>query len=158
MDGFPASPPEALAARSLLKLASEVPLLPPRDRAVFYTRESGARLAASFVARNPGFARLRETLLDSAEGRELWGALNRPALEPTATEAVWCELSRRLARAAQGTVNVFGPPGLEDDDDLAAHGHFVPAPAGTVFASVERPELETNPHVTRILFNGRPLG
>jgi hypothetical protein len=145
--------------RRLLDLASSVILLPAPDRAVFYAEDDGARLAAQFVAAHPEHTRLDELLQRTPSGAELWldlTARNRPW---ASTEEVWWELSWRLARAAKGVVNVFGPARLVADRPLTdyRHKYSTGSYAHTVFEKVELPELEANPHVTRIFYNGRPF-
>ena len=148
----------------LLRLAQTIPLKPARDRAVFYAEDFGARLAAAFVAANPGFERLDELIPHTFFGAILWARLvwaNRPWSEK---EEVWWELSRRLAQAASGTVNVFGPARLVEDRPLSEFKHAYtvivagrprPAYASTVFEKVELPELEQNEAVTAIYYNGQ---
>jgi hypothetical protein len=148
----------------LLRLAETVPLKPKSDRAVFYAEDSGARLAADFVAANPEFMRLDELIPQTFLGAILWARLvwvGRPWSE---REEVWWTLSRRLAQAASGTVNVFGPSRLVEDRPLAEFKHAYtvivagrarPAYANTVFEKVELPELEQNEAVTAIYYNGQ---
>ncbi len=144
---------------SLLKLASVVPLNPEKDRAVFYADDFGARLAERFVQSNPGFTRLNELLDQTPVGRGLWSELTKGGSPWNHIEEVWWELSWRLARAAQGTVNVFGPTRFVRNEPPSAfrHRYSTGSYANTVFEKVELPELESNPRVTQILFNGQPF-
>jgi hypothetical protein len=147
----------------LLKLASQVPLYPKKDRAVFYADDFGARLASSFVKKHPEFTRLDELLGMTPEGRDLWAKIIRPKLigkEWSNIEEVWWELSWRLARAAEGIVNVFGPTRLTRNEPIssARHKYSTGSYANTVFEKVELPEMEANPRVTQILYNGQPFG
>jgi len=147
----------------LLRLAELVLLNPDKDKAVFYAEDSGARLAAQFVAANPGFKRLDELVPETFQGAVLWARLtwqNRPWSDK---EEVWWELSRRLAQAASGTVHVFGPGRLVEDRPVSEFKHKYPvvvggrprsAYANTVFEKVELPELEQNAAVTAIYYNG----
>lgn len=148
---------------SLLKLACKVPLQPRKDHAVFYAEDFGARLASSFVKQNPAFTRLDELLAMTVEGRDLWSMLTRAKLfgkEWNNIEEVWWELSWRLARAAEGTVHIFGPTRLTRNEPIssARHKYATGSFAHTVFEKVELPELEANPRVTRILYNGQAFG
>ena len=61
-----------------------------------------------------------------------------------------------MARAARGVVNVFGPARLIEDRPLSEfkHKHTTGAYANTIFEKVELPELEQNPNVTAIYYNG----
>ncbi|CAN7363198.1 hypothetical protein [Massilia sp. LjRoot122] len=142
---------------SLLKLASNVALYPKRDRTVFYADDFGARLASGFIKSNPEFTRLDELLNMTPDGRTLWSKLISSSWSHT--EEVWWELSWRLARVAEGTVNVFGPTRFVRDEPISAfrHKYSTGAFANTVFEKVELPELEANPRVTQILYNGQPF-
>ena len=153
--------------RDLLRLAASVPLNPTKDRAVFYAETSGARLASEFVAANPGFERLDELVPRTFEGAVLWARLAWHSRPWSDQEEVWWELSRRLAQAAHGIVNVFGPRRLLEDRPasefkhrygVVVGGRLRPAYANTVFEKVELPELEQNPTVTAIYYNGEPFG
>lgn len=64
-----------------------------------------------------------------------------------------------MARAAKGVVNIFGPARLVEDRALSEfkHKYFTGAYANTVFEKVELPELEQNPNVTAIFYNGNPF-
>ncbi|MCB1930376.1 MAG: hypothetical protein KDH17_20365 [Rhodocyclaceae bacterium] len=145
---------------ALLERASTVALCPAPDRAVFYAEDEGASLAATFVADNPGHQRLDELLQLSPEGKALWQELIGGGRPWSAVEEVWWELSWRLARAAKGHVHVFGPARLIEDRPLSEYRHkyVTGAYANTVFEKVELPELEQNPSVTGITYNGRPFG
>ncbi|RYE38016.1 MAG: hypothetical protein EOP24_47950 [Hyphomicrobiales bacterium] len=144
---------------ALLAQAGRVRLMPPLDRAVFYADDEGAVAAARLVSTGQGFMRLDDLLQQSVEGRELWRALTVQNRQWASKEEVWWELSWRLARAAKGVVNVFGPARFVEDRPLAEyrHRHTTAAHANTVFEKVELPELEQNPRVTEIYFNGRLL-
>ena len=127
---------------------------------VFYAEDEGARLAAQFVKGNPDHTRLNELLQTTPQGRKLWASLNARARPWSDLEEVWWELSWRLARNAKGVVNVFGPRRLIADSPLAEYKHkyTTGSYANTVFEKVELPELEANPAVTRILYNGQAFG
>lgn len=142
---------------ALLELAKTVRIAPERDRAVFYAEDDGARLAAEFVAANPGHTRLDELLAQTSEGVRLWTALNATRQPWSDKEEVWWELSHRLAQAASGVVQVFGPARLVEDRPLEdfRHAHARNAYASTVFEKVEWPELESNENVTRVYYNAR---
>jgi hypothetical protein len=144
---------------ALLKLAIEVPLYPKKDRAVFYADEFGARLAALFIKRNSEFTRLDELLKQTQQGRDLWSKLTSGGTPWSKKEEVWWELSWRLARVAEGTVRVFGPTRFVRNEPISSfrHKYSTGSFANTVFEKVELPELEANPRVTEILFNGKPF-
>jgi len=144
----------------LLNAASRVTLRPAPDRAVFYADDEGAAQAARFVAANPGFQRLDELLAITLEGRALWPAIDPKRNPWPQIEEVWWELSWRLARAAGGTVQVFGPRRLTEDRPLSEfrHKYATGAFGNTTFEKVELPELEQNPNVTSIFYNGAPFG
>jgi hypothetical protein len=127
---------------------------------VFYAEDEGALLAASFVGSNLGYQRLDELLQINADGKALWQALTAKGRPWSDLEEVWWELSWRLARAAKGTVNVFGPRRLVADRPLSEfrHKYVTGAYANSVFEKVELPELEQNPNVTAILYNGQAFG
>lgn len=61
---------------------------------------------------------------------------------------------------SKGHVHVFGPARLIEDRPLSEYRHkyVTGAYANTVFEKVELPELEQNPSVTGITYNGRPFG
>jgi hypothetical protein len=166
LERWPASAPGPLDAsaagareRSLLELASLVPLAPPRDRAVFYAEDDGKRLAEAFVARDRSYMRLDDLLQETRSGAELWAALNVRGRPWSDVEEVWWQLSWRLARAAKGVVHVFGPERLVQDADVEAHRHRHAKRkfANTVFEKVELVELQDNADVTRIVYNGQPF-
>ncbi len=147
----------------LIATANVVTLTPERDRAVFYCEDEGKRLAADFVARHAGHTRLDELLQQTQQGRRLWASLVAP--RPWSdNEEVWWVLSRRLAAAAAGVVHAFGPARLTHDVPVQAHRHAYPVRAAdgtlrntyanTVFEKVEWPELEQNPAVTVVYYNG----
>jgi len=160
MAGHPKDRKRFTTDRTLLEAASTVVLRPIPDRTVFYAEDEGASLAAKFVAANPGHQRLDELLQLSLEGKALWQALVGGGRPWSDVEEVWWELSWRLARSAKGHVNVFGPARLIEDRPLSEYRHkyVTGAYAHTVFEKVELPELEQNPAVTGISYNGRPFG
>lgn len=145
--------------RVLLSRATTVALQPLVDRAVFYAEDEGARLAAEFIQARPGYTRLDELLARTREGRELWKQLTLGGRPWSDVEEIWWELSWRLARSAQGVVHVFGPRRLIEDRPLEEfrHKYSTGSFAHTVFEKVELPELEANPRVTTILYNGQPF-
>jgi hypothetical protein len=151
--------PRGARAPTLLELASWVPLAPPPDRAVFYAEDDGAQRAAAFVARDRRYMRLDDLLPQSESGAALWAALRAQGRPWADVEEVWWQLSWRLARAAKGVVNVFGPERLVRDGDVEEHRHrhATNKYVNTVFEKVELPELDANPDVTQILYNGRPF-
>lgn len=157
MAGHPKDRQRSATDVSLLLRASTVRLFPPLDRAVFYAENDGARTAAQFVSQGNGFTRLDELLQQSAEGRAIWQALTKAGNPWSSTQEVWWELSWRLARAARGVVNVFGPARLIEDRPLSEfkHKYTTGAYANTIFEKVELPELEQNPNVTAIYYNGK---
>ncbi len=159
MAGHPISRKRFSTDSSLLDMAVRVPLVPKKDRAVFYADDFGARLAAAFVKQNPDFTRLDELLDQTPMGRDLWANLIRGGRDWSRVEEVWWELSWRLARAAEGTVNIFGPTRFSRNEPLSAfrHKYATGSYANTVFEKVELPELESNPRVKQILFNGTPF-
>ena len=146
-------------APELLALAITVPLFPKKNRAVFYAEDEGARMANDFVRNNIGYTRLDEMLELSSQGRRLISRLKSPGWKWPQIEKVWWELSWRFARAASGVVNVFGPPRFVEDRPLEEfrHKYSTGSFANTVFEIVELPELEANPRVEAILFNGKPF-
>lgn len=160
MAGNPRNRKRFSTDRRLLDLASNVPLRPAPDRAVFYAEDEGASLAAKFIAANPAYTRLDELLQASSDGRRLWSALTAKGRPWSDVEEVWWELSWRLARAAKGHVHVFGPARLVEDRSLSEfrHKYTTGAYANSVFEKVELPELEQNPAVTRITYNGQAFG
>lgn len=145
--------------RHLLKLAACVPLFPATDRAVFYADDDGARLASAFVAQHARHTRLDELLQSNPAGRTLWHSLTAAGHPWSNIEEVWWERSWRLARSAKGIVHVFGPQRLMADRPLAQfqHRYSTGSYANTVFEKVELPELEANPNVTGIFYNGQPF-
>lgn len=145
--------------KHLLDLASSIVLLPAKDRAVLYAEDEGKRLASEFIARHPRHARLDELLQRSGPGVALWHELTTGRHAWASIEEVWWELSWRLARAASGVVNVFGPERLIVDRPLSdyRHKYSTGSYANTVFEKVELPELEANLQVTRIFYNGIPF-
>lgn len=64
-----------------------------------------------------------------------------------------------MARNAKGVVNVFGPQRLIEDRPLSEfkHKYATGSYANTVFEKVELPELEANPNVTKVIYNGQPF-
>lgn len=143
----------------LLQQASTVRLFPPLDCCVFYAEDDGAKLASAFIIFNPRHTRLDDLLQQTQEGQALWLALTANGNPWSTLEEVWWELSWRLARAAKGTVNVFGPARLIRDRPLSEfrHKYSTGSYANSVFEKVELPELEANPHVTSIFYNGKPF-
>lgn len=141
----------------LLSLARTVQLTPERDRAVFYAEDEGVLRATAFMAANAGHTRLDELLAQTAEGQQLAAALMATSRPWSDKEEVWWELSHRLARAASGIVQVFGPARLVEDRPLEEFRHKYQrnAYANTVFEKVEWPELEQNPAVTHVYYNGQ---
>ena len=141
----------------LFILASSVTLNPAFGRAVFWSEGDGKRLAEEFVRTHPGYTRLEELLPQTTMGKVLLGELTARGRQWDTVKEVWWELSRRLARVAAGAVHVFGPPRLIMDGPLSAHrSKFSPDHhVDTVFEKVELPELEENPKVTQIFYNGR---
>lgn len=142
----------------LLSLARTVVLEPPRDRAVFYAEDEGVARAKAFMAAHPDHTRLDELLAQTDRGRHLAAALASTARPWSDKEEVWWELSYRLARAAVGEVQVFGPARLVEDRPLEEfrHKYQTRAHANTVFEKVEWPELEQNLAVTQVYYNGQP--
>ncbi|KQP22428.1 hypothetical protein ASF43_00395 [Pseudorhodoferax sp. Leaf267] len=140
----------------LMELAIDVVLAPPPDRAVFYAEDEGVKRASAFVAANPEYMRLDELLAQTPEGRQLAAALLSTARPWSDKGEIWWELSHRLARAARGKVQVFGPPRLVEDRPIEEFRHKYQrnAYANTVFEKVEWPELEQNPAVTEVYYNG----
>jgi hypothetical protein len=57
-------------------------------------------------------------------------------------------------------VNVFGPARLIEDRPLEEfrHKYSTGSFANTVFEKIELPELEVNPQVTAIYYNGQRFG
>lgn len=141
----------------LLRAASTVPLRPGRDMAVFYAEDEGARLAKEFVSSNPGHVRLDDLLKRTSEGKVLLAAIEGNTRPWSDLEEVWWELSWRLARAASGVVNIFGPKRLIENRPLSEfeHKYTTGSYANTVLEKVELPELEANPRVSTILYNGQ---
>ncbi|WP_306393700.1 hypothetical protein [Telluria beijingensis] len=158
MAGHPSYRKKFQTDPALLKLASMAPLHPKKDRAVFYADDFGARLASLFVKQNPEYTRLDELLSQTKAGCDLWSALKGG--DWSHTEEVWWELSWRLARIAEGTVNVFGPTRFVRNEPISSfrHRYSTGSFANSVFEKVELPELEANPRVTQILYNGKPFG
>lgn len=144
---------------SLLKTAATVALVPAVDRTVLYGEDVGARRAAAFVKSNPGYTRLDELLQQTQVGKDLLAALldRQRNGRWNEVEEVWWELSWRLARAAQGVVHIFGPDRFMRDQPLSSfkHKYSTGAYAHSVLEKVELPELEANPAVTEIFFNGK---
>lgn len=140
----------------LMKLASSIRLSPPPDRVVFYADDDGAKLASAFVTQHPGYTRLDELLQSTPMARALWRSLTAQGRPWSNIEEVWWELSWRLARSAKGIVHVFGPQRLVSDRPLSEYKHrySTGSYANTVFEKVELPELEANPNVTEIRYNG----
>ena len=159
MAGSPQSRKRFTTDKELLKLARSVPLIASRDRTVLYAEDAGTAAAAAFMKTHPGHARLDELLQATPGGRQLWDALVPLRRSWSDVEEVWWELSWRLARAASGVVNVFGPARLVSDRPLSEfrHKYCTGSYANTVFEKIELPELEANPNVTRILYNGQPF-
>jgi hypothetical protein len=146
--------------KQLVELALRVPLNPLRGRAVFYAEDEGGRLAQAFLARHPSHTRLDELLRDSSDGMKLLDRIGPSGRRRWSNiEEVWWELSWRLARAASGEVNCFGPQRLLVDRPIEESRHrrgraFV----NTIFEKIELPALEENPRVTAIFINGRRWG
>jgi hypothetical protein len=142
---------------SLLVKAQRILLNPLRDRAVFYHGDEGSRRADLFVRQHAGYTRIDDLLGRSPAGTELLGLLGaKPWSE---NEEVWWELSRKLARAASGDVHCFGPDRLSRSQPVSTHKSRFSARAyaNTVFEKVELPELELNPRVEAIYYNGALL-
>jgi hypothetical protein len=159
MAGSPSTRVRFTTDKSLLASASSVALKPPFGKTVFFAEDEGAAMSAAFVEKNPGYVRLPEILKMTSEGRTLWTALVAHGRPWSDEEEVWWELSWRLARAARGIVNVFGPARLVQDRPLSEfkHKYVTGSYANTVFEKVELPELEANPNVDAIFYNGRPF-
>jgi hypothetical protein len=157
MAGHPKERKQVTTDKSMLERAATVALTPPPDRLVLYAEDEGARLAEKFIASNCGFQRLDELLRTTPAGRELFQELTVGGRAWSDLEEVWWELSWRVARAARGVVNVFGPRRLIEDRPLSEfrHKYTTGAYANTVFEKVELPELEQNPYVTAIFYNGQ---
>lgn len=157
MAGHPKDRKRLTTDAALMESASSIALRPPIDRAVFYADDEGARQAEEFVNQGGGFMRLNELLQQTHLGRDLWSKLCDRGRPWSSKEEVWWELSWRLARAAKGVVNVFGPARLVEDRSLEEfkHKYTTGAYGNTVFEKVELPELEQNPRVTTIYYNGR---
>jgi hypothetical protein len=142
---------------SLLIRAQHVAFAPVRNRVVLYHGDEGCRRAALFVRQHAGCTRIDELLERDPAGK---GILRLLGTKPWAEkEEVWWELSRKLARAASGDVHCFGPERLTRNQPVSTHrSRFVPrAYENTVFEKVELPELDTNPLVETIYYNGTPL-
>ena len=141
---------------TLLKVAGTVALNAQVDKVVLYAEDEGIQLANEFIKKNPGHTRLDELLQLTKEGKELWQRLTATGRRWSDIEEVWWELSWRLARRARGIVNVFCPARLVADRPLSEfrHKYATGSFANTVFEKVELPELEANPNVTTILYNG----
>ena len=159
MAGHPKDRRRLLTNTALLKQASTVQLVPATNCSVFYAEDEGARLAAAFIASNPRHTRLDDLLQRTPEGRVLWSALIAKGNPWSELEEVWWELSWRLARAARGVVNIFGPARLVEDRPLSEfrHKYSTGSYANSVFEKVELPELEANSNVTSIFYNGQPF-
>jgi hypothetical protein len=159
MAGHPKDRMRLTTNTDLLAQASTVVLLPPTDRSIFYAEDDGAKLASAFIAANPRHTRLDDLLQKTPEGRALWISLTAKGNPWSELEEVWWELSWRLARAARGVVNVFGPARLVEDRPLSdfRHKYSTGSYANSVFEKVELPELEANPNVTLIYYNGKPF-
>lgn len=145
---------------ALLAIANQVFLQPPHDRAVFYAENAGERLAQDFVRQNPGYARIDDLLLVTPEGRDLFKEIDSMGGRRwDQREEIWLALSMRLAMAASGIVNCFGPVRLLADEPVesARHGFRRNAFVNTQFEKAELPILENNLRVTQILYNGQPL-
>ncbi len=143
----------------LLRLATRVDLRPPVSKTVLYAEDEGAERAQAFVRQNPRHTRLDDLLQLTPPGQTLWRALTRGGRPWADVEEVWWELSWRLARNAKGVVHVFGPSRLVEDRPLEdfRHRYSTGSFAHTVFEKVELPELEANPKVTAIFYNGQPF-
>ena len=63
MAGHPIDRKRLQTDPSLLRLASEVPLYPKKNRAVFYADDFGDRLASPFIKKNPEFTASPEKCL-----------------------------------------------------------------------------------------------
>lgn len=160
MAGHPKDRVRFTTAKELLNSAASVSLITSPDTTVFYAEDEGAVLAERFVSTGPRYRRLDEIVTRTDHGRKLWSSLttgNRPWSD---YEEVWWELSWRLARAAKGTVHVFGPSRLVANRPLSEYKHkyVTGSYANTVFEKVELPELEQNVNVTEIFYNGVSFG
>ena len=93
MAGHPIHRKQFATDCALLALATEVPLYPKKDRAVFYADDFGARLAAAFIKNNREFTRLDELLSQTQMGRNLWSRLTLDRAPWNKIEEVWWELS-----------------------------------------------------------------
>ncbi len=143
--------------KQLLIEAQRIVLNPMRGRAVFYHGDEGSRRADLFVRQHAGHTRIDDLLRRTQVGEELLRVLgDKPWAKK---EEVWWELSRRLARAASGDVQCFGPARLSRNQPVSTHRSvFTPrAYSHTVFEKVELPELENNHRVETIYYNGSPL-
>jgi hypothetical protein len=144
----------------LLSIANHVFLQPEHDRAVFYAEDIGARRAEDFVRNNPGYTRIDDLLNRSAEGRALFREIGAArGMMWNQREEIWLALSMRMAAAASGTVNCFGPDrlGIDEGVEAARHSYNVRAFAHTQFEKAELPILENSIKVEAILYNGDPL-
>lgn len=148
--------PRFTTDQGLLSLARTVRLMPERDRTVFYAEDEGVVRATAFMAANAGHTRLDELLAQTPDGRQLAAALTATSRPWADKEEVWWEVSHRLARAASGIVQVFGPARLVEDRPIEEFRHKYQrnAYANTVFEKVEWPELEQNLAVTQVYYNG----
>jgi hypothetical protein len=74
-------------------------------------------------------------------------------------EPVWWMLSAELAHNAEGEVWVFGSGRvLLGAEQKPRETGFVNYYSDSTFEKVELPELENNPHVTRIWLMGKNIG
>ena len=137
----------------LFAIATEVPLFPKKDRTVFYAEDEGDRLAKKWIGANNDYTRLDDLLAQTPQGRNLLSRLKKPGWAWPQIEKVLWQLSWRLARAAAGTVRVFGPARFIQDRPLEEfrHKYSTGSFANTVFEIVELQELVENPRVTSIL-------
>lgn len=144
--------------RELLSRAQGIVFAPLRDRVVLYNGLEGERRAQAFVRQHPGYTRIDELLQGSPNGRGLLALLAARSWKEK--EEVWWELSRKLARAASGDVHCFGPERLTRAQPVSTHRSRFDAQkyADTVFEKIELPELDNNPSVETIYYNGKPIG
>lgn len=143
--------------KGLLERANRIVLMPPRNRAVFYHGDEGARLSFLFVRRHPGYVRIDELLQRTHEGRGLVAALGHQPWKHK--KEIWWALSRKLALAASGDVHCFGPERLIRDQSLDAHRSKFEARkfTDTTFEKVELPELWNSVKVETIYYNDVPF-
>lgn len=144
--------------KGLIGLAKIVKLEPPEDKAVFYADKVGASRARDFIRKNPSHVRIDELLSSTPEGRNLLAHIGaETARKWSDREEIWLLLSIRLAEAASGVVNCFGPDRLTRNEpaENSEHLYTKGAYANTQFEKAEWPALENNPKVTCIKMNGK---